>query len=62
MYIYTIYKNSSTGDVVIKYIVNEANETIAEANARAQATLESLKSESEDPDSIKMKRRLVPSI
>jgi len=63
MYIYTIYKQFSTGEKGrLEYIACTGNETLKEIQDRAEARLLELKARSEEPDSIKMERRLVPGI
>jgi ElaB/YqjD/DUF883 family membrane-anchored ribosome-binding protein len=62
MYIYTIYKMIEDQRVVLEYVTHKGQETLAEVQERADTELEKLKERSSDPDSIKMKRRLVPGI
>ena len=63
MYMYTIIKESPDGtQSKIDYVVGTGNETLAELKSMADARLSELRAESDDPDKITMRRRIVPGI
>tara|TARA_Y100000817_G_C16534696_1_gene401676 strand:- start:269 stop:460 length:192 start_codon:yes stop_codon:yes gene_type:complete len=63
MYMYTIIKESPDGaQDKIDYVVGTGDETLAELRALAEARLSELKAQSDNPEKITMRRRIVPGI